>query len=315
MRALVAGGAGFIGRAMCMKLLERGDEVVCVDNLVTGSIEHVKELSQQPRFSFVEADISEGVEVAGPLDAVLNLACPASPADFGPLSLEILNTGSRGVAHLLEVARVNHARFLQASTSEVYGDPLVHPQAETYWGNVNPIGVRSVYDEAKRFGEALTMAFHRRYGTEVRIARIFNTYGPGMRPDDGRVVSNFVTQALRGQPLTVYGDGSQTRSLCYVEDEVDGLLKLLSSDYTGPVNVGNDDERTVREIAELVIELTGTDSEIAIAPLPADDPTQRRPDLSIARGTIGWEPSTALRVGLGSTIEWFKSRLGANIKP
>jgi dTDP-glucose 4,6-dehydratase len=311
-RVVVAGGAGFIGRTMCSKLLDRGDEVLCIDNLVTGSGEHVKELSSRPGFSFVEADISSPVDLAGPIDAVINLASPASPADFGPLSLEILNTGSNGVANLLELARTNHARFLQASTSEVYGDPAVHPQPESYWGNVNPIGPRSQYDEAKRFGEALTMAYHRRHGTEVRIARIFNTYGPGMRLDDGRVVSNFVTQALRGMPLTVYGDGSQTRSLCYVDDEVDGLLALLASGYTGPVNVGNDDERTVKEIAELVVELTGSRSEIAYLPLPADDPAQRRPDLTVARREIGWNPATSLRDGLVSTIDWFRSRLDAS---
>ena len=315
MRVLVAGGAGFIGRVMCVKLLERGDDVICVDNLVTGSRDHVKELSERRGFSFVEGDISAGVDVPAQLDAVVNLACPASPADFGPLSIEILNTGSRGVANLLELARRNGARFLQASTSEVYGDPLVHPQTENYWGNVNPVGPRSVYDEAKRFGEALTMAYRRRHGLEVRIARIFNTYGPGMRPDDGRVVSNFVTQALQGKPLSVYGDGSQTRSLCYVDDEVDGLLALLASDYTGPVNVGNDDERSVKEIAELVIELTGTRSEIAYAPLPADDPTQRRPDLTLARRELGWEPVTSLRAGLVSTIEWFRSRVDSNQQP
>ena len=312
MRVAVAGGAGFIGRAMCSKLLDRGDEVVCIDNLVTGTGEHVKELSERAGFSFLEADISREVDPDGPLDAVVNLACPASPADFGPLSLEILSVGSAGVANLLQLARARHARFLQASTSEVYGDPLVHPQPESYWGNVNPIGPRSVYDEAKRFGEALTMAHHRRYGLEVRIARIFNTYGPGMRLDDGRVVSNFVTQALRGMPLTVYGDGTQTRSLCYVDDEVDGLIALLGSDYTGPVNVGNDDERTIQEIAELVIELTGSGSEIAYLPLPADDPAQRRPDLAVARREIGWEPVTPLRDGLRSTIDWFRSRLEAS---
>ena len=315
MRVLVAGGAGFIGRAMCIKLLERGDEVVCVDNLVTGSSEHVKEMSERAGFSFVEADIGATLDVSGPFDAVVNLACPASPVDFGPLSIEILTTGSRGVANLLDLARRNHARFLQASTSEVYGDPLVHPQPETYWGNVNPIGTRSVYDEAKRFGEALTMAYHRRYGLEVRVARIFNTYGPGMRPDDGRVVSNFVTQALQGRPLTVYGDGSQTRSLCYVDDEVTGLLALLASDYTGPVNIGNDDERSVREIAALVIELTGSRSEIAYSPLPADDPTQRRPDLTLARRELNWSPVTPVRDGLVSTIEWFRSRLDSNQQP
>ncbi|HEX6392458.1 MAG TPA: NAD-dependent epimerase/dehydratase family protein [Acidimicrobiales bacterium] len=309
MRVAVAGGAGFIGRTMCLKLLDRGDEVICIDNLVTGSTEHVKELSVHAAFSFIETDVSAGVDIAGPLDAVINLASPASPADFGPLSLEILRVGSSGVANLLELARQHHARFLQASTSEVYGDPAIHPQPESYWGNVNPIGPRSVYDEAKRFGEALTMAYHRRYGLEVRIARIFNTYGPGMRLDDGRVVSNFVTQALRGMPLTVYGDGSQTRSLCFVEDEVDGLLALLASGYGSPVNVGSDDERTVKEIAELVIELTGSESEITYSPRPENDPAQRRPDLTIAEREIGWKPSMPVRDGLVATVDWFKCRL------
>ena len=294
---------------MCQKLLDRGDEVICIDNLVTGSTEHVEELSERAAFSFLETDVSAGVDIAGPLDAVINLASPASPADFGPLSLEILRVGSSGVTNLLELARQHHARFLQASTSEVYGDPAVHPQPESYRGNVNPVGPRSMYDEAKRFGEALTMAYHRRYGLEVRIARIFNTYGPGMRLDDGRVVSNFVTQALRGMPVTVYGDGSQTRSLCYVDDEVDGLLALLASGYGSPVNVGSDDERTVKEIAELVIELTGSASEVTYSPLPADDPSQRRPDLTVAKHEIGWKPTTPLRDGLVATIDWFKCRL------
>ncbi len=305
---LVAGGAGFIGRSMCARLLDRGDEVICVDNLVTGSISHVKDLEDRKGFSFVEADISSVGELAvGAVDAVVNLACPASPADFGPLSLEILDVGSRGVVNLLELCVRTGARFLQASTSEVYGDPAVHPQPETYWGNVNPVGPRSVYDEAKRFGEAVTMAYHRRFGADVRIARIFNTYGPGMRHDDGRVVSNFVTQALRGEPLTVYGDGTQTRSLCFVEDEVGGLIALLESDVGTPVNIGNDDERTIAEIASLIIELCGSPSEISHLPLPADDPMQRRPDLTVARTRLGWEPTTQLRDGLARTIDWFRS--------
>lgn len=293
---------------MCTRLLDRGDEVICVDNLVTGSIGNVKELEGRPNFTFVESDISTSVEFGDEsLDAVVNLACPASPADFAPLSLEILRTGSNGVVNLLELCVRSGARFLQASTSEVYGDPAVHPQPESYWGNVNPIGVRSVYDEAKRFGEAVTMAYRRRHGVEVRIARIFNTYGPGMRHDDGRVVSNFVTQALRGDPLTVYGDGNQTRSLCFVEDEVTGLLALLESGIPTPVNIGNDDERTVGEIAALVIELSGSRSEISHLPLPADDPAQRRPDLTVARTELGWAPSTPLREGLARTIEWFRN--------
>jgi dTDP-glucose 4,6-dehydratase len=309
MRALVAGGAGFIGATMCARLLDRGDEVLCVDNLATGSRDNVKYLLERNGFSFVEANISDGVPVEGTFEAVINLACPASPADFEPLALEILDVGSRGVANLLALAQRDGARFLQASTSEVYGEPLVHPQPESYWGNVNPVGPRSVYDEAKRFGEALTMAYQRKYGLETRIARIFNTYGPRMRPEDGRMVSNFVNQALRGQPLTVHGDGSQTRSLCYVEDEVTGLLALLDSSCTGPVNMGNDDERTVLDVAQLVLELCGSTSGIIFVDRPTDDPSQRRPDLTLARRELGWEPTTPIREGLARTIEWFKDRI------
>jgi dTDP-glucose 4,6-dehydratase len=280
-----------------------------VDNLATGSRDNVKYLLERNGFSFVEANISDGVPVEGTFEAVINLACPASPADFEPLALEILDVGSRGVANLLALAQRDGARFLQASTSEVYGEPLVHPQPESYWGNVNPVGPRSVYDEAKRFGEALTMAYQRKYGLETRIARIFNTYGPRMRPEDGRMVSNFVNQALRGQPLTVHGDGSQTRSLCYVEDEVTGLLALLDSSCTGPVNMGNDDERTVLDVAQLVLELCGSTSGIIFVDRPTDDPSQRRPDLTLARRELGWEPTTPIREGLARTIEWFKDRI------
>ena len=309
MRVLVAGGAGFIGATLCRRLLARGDEVVCVDSLVTGSIDHVKELSNRDAFQFVEADVSEEVPADGAFDAVINLASPASPVDFEPLALAILEVGSRGVGNLLDIAHRHGATFLQASTSEVYGEPLVHPQPEDYWGNVNPIGARSVYDESKRFAEALTAAYHRRHGLEIRIARIFNTYGPGMRVDDGRVVSNFVTQALQGLPITVHGDGSQTRSFCYVDDQVSGLLSLLESDYCGPVNIGSDDERTVLELALLVLELTGSDSQIILTGRPPDDPTQRRPDLTLARAKLGWEPSTPLRTGLARTVEWFEGQI------
>jgi dTDP-glucose 4,6-dehydratase len=291
-------------------LLHRGDEVVCVDNLITSSGDNVKALIEHHGFTFVEADVSGPIPVDGSFGAVVNLACPASPADFGPLALEILEVGSRGVVNLIELARSYGARFLQASTSEVYGDPLVHPQTESYWGNVNPVGVRSVYDEAKRFGEALTMAHHRRHGLEVRLARIFNTFGPGMRADDGRVVSNFAVQAIRGEPLTVYGDGSQTRSFCYVDDLAGGLLALLDSDYTGPVNVGSDEERTVLEVAQLVLELSGSTSGIIFFPRPADDPSVRCPDLTLARRQLGWEPTTPFRDGLARTIEWFAGRSG-----
>lgn len=296
---------------MCARLLDRGDEVLCVDNLVTGSEANLMPLVDRPGMTFLQADVcSDLVLPAGvAFDAVINLACPASPVDFEELSLEIMNVGSRGVANLLELAREQGARFLQASTSEVYGEPLQHPQAESYWGNVNPVGPRSVYDEAKRFGEALTMAHHRRYGTRVRIARIFNTYGPRMRPDDGRVVSNFIMQALRDEPLTIHGDGSQTRSFCYVDDEVEGLLALLESDVTGPVNIGSDEEQTVRDAAEMVLKLTGSSSKIAQVDRPIDDPTHRRPDLTLARGLLGWQPTTPFEDGLARTIEWFRNSL------
>ncbi len=309
MRVLVAGGAGFIGATLCARLLDRGDQVLCVDNLITGSADNVKPLLDRGGMAFVEASICGPMAFPGPFGAVVNLACPASPADFGPLALEILAAGSQGVANLLELARRDGARFLQASTSEVYGEPLVHPQPESYWGNVNPIGPRSVYDEAKRFGEALTMAFHRTHGSEVRIARIFNTYGPGMRPDDGRVISNFMMQALRGEPLTVYGDGSQTRSFCYVDDLVTGMLALLGSSYTGPVNIGSDEERSVLEVAQLVLEVSGSRSGIVFRDRPVDDPSQRRPDLTLARRQLDWGPTTAMADGLARTIEWFRARI------
>jgi len=305
MRFLVAGGAGLIGSAMCAALVGRGDDVVCVDNLLTGSRANVEELSGDDRFVFVEADITAGIPVDGPFDVVINLACPASPVDFGPLALEILSVGSTGLRNLLEAARGWDATFLQASTSEVYGEPLVHPQPESYWGNVNPVGPRSVYDEAKRFGEALTMAYHRRCGVAVRIARIFNTYGPRMRPDDGRVISNLVTQALSGKPLTVYGDGAQTRSFCYVDDEVAGILALLRSPLPGPVNIGNPAECSVAELARVVLEVTGSPSPIEHRPLPEDDPTQRRPDITLASGALGWAPQVTLRDGLRRTADWF----------
>jgi dTDP-glucose 4,6-dehydratase len=309
MRAVVAGGAGFIGAPLCARLLDRGDEVVCIDNLVTGSGDNVKPLGERAGFTFIEADICAGVTLNGPVGAILNLACPASPVDFGPLSLEILDVGSRGLANLLELAHTHTARFLQASTSEVYGDPLVHPQPESYCGNVNPVGPRSVYDEGKRFGEALTMAYHRRHGLDVRIARIFNTYGPRMRADDGRVVSNFVTQAIRGEPLTVYGDGSQTRSFCYVDDLVSGLLALLDSTCSGPVNLGTDDERTVLEIAHTVLDISGSRSTVEFRPRPIDDPGVRRPDLTLARQVLDWNPTTPLQDGLRQTYDWFESRM------
>jgi dTDP-glucose 4,6-dehydratase len=306
---VVAGGAGFIGSSLCRRLLERGDEVVCVDNFVTGRADNVSALVADRRFVLLQADVCEAVACDGPVDAVLNLACPASPADFGSLALEILDVGSRGTASLLALAALHGATFLQASTSEVYGDPLVHPQPEGYFGNVNPVGPRAVYDEAKRFGEALVTAHNRNLGTDVRIVRIFNTYGPRMRADDGRLVSNLVTQALAGRPLTVYGDGSQTRSFCYVDDLVTGILALLGADHTGPVNLGTTDERSVLDMAQLVKELTGSSSPITFAPALTDDPAQRRPDLGLAERLIGWAPAVALDDGLAQTVDWFAAHV------
>jgi dTDP-glucose 4,6-dehydratase len=283
--------------------------VVCIDNLVTGEESNIADLMTGPGFTFLLHNVSEHVEVDGPLDAVMHLASPASVVDYLDLPIQTLKVGSLGTHNLLGLSRVKGARFFLASTSEIYGEPLVHPQVETYWGNVNPVGPRGVYDEAKRFAEAITMAYHREHGLDVRIARIFNVYGERMRPNDGRVVSNFVVQALEGQPLTLYGDGSQTRSFCYVEDEIRGFLALLDSSYVGPVNIGNPDEFTIAELANLVIELTGSKSPIEYRPLPVDDPTQRQPDISLARDVLGWEPRIALREGLSRTIEWFRSRI------
>ncbi len=294
-RLVVMGGAGFVGSHLCDQLLERGDLVVCVDDFSTGRPANVAHLTEHPRFTLVEADVSETLPIEGPVDGVLNLASPASPPDYLARPLETLAVGSEGTRLGLELAARAGCRFLLASTSEVYGDPDVHPQSEAYWGKVNPVGPRSVYDEAKRFAEALTMAHHRALGTDVGIARIFNTYGPRLRPDDGRVVSNFLLQAMRGEAITVYGDGSQTRSLCYVEDEVRGLIALFDSNLTGPVNIGNPDEYTVLELARTVIDLFGSASEIVHLPLPVDDPTRRRPDITLARNALNWEPTTELR--------------------
>jgi dTDP-glucose 4,6-dehydratase len=299
------GGGGFLGSHLCDRLLDRGDQVVCVDDFSTGRPENVAHLSEHRGFTLVEADVSASLPVDGPVDGVLNLASPASPPDYLARPLATLAVGSEGTRRGLELAERHGARFLLASTSEVYGDPEVHPQTEAYWGNVNPIGPRSVYDEAKRFAEALTMAHHRERGTNIGIARIFNTYGPRLRPDDGRVVSNFLFQALAGEPLTVYGDGSQTRSLCYVADEVGGLVALLDAEITGPVNIGNPDEYTVLELAQVVIDLTGSGSTIVHRPLPLDDPTRRRPDISLARRALGWEPTTGLKDGLAQTAAYF----------
>ena len=308
-RVVVAGGAGFLGSHVCERLLERGDEVIALDNLITGSLDNISHLFAEPGFSFQHQDVSTHVHVPGPIAAVMNLASPASPKDFGEIPIPILKVGALGTHNLLGLAKDKGARFFQASTSEVYGDPLVHPQPETYWGHVNPIGPRGVYDEAKRFGEAMVMAYHRHHGVDVRIVRIFNTYGPRMRPDDGRVVSNLLVQALSGEPLTIYGEGEQTRSFCYVDDEVEGFLQLLDSDHVGPVNMGNPNEFTVRELADLVLEITGSSSELVFEPLPTDDPARRQPDITLARSVLGWEPKVQLREGLARTAEHFASIL------
>jgi len=304
-RIVVTGGAGFLGSHICETLIGRGDEVVAIDNLLTGSIDNVSHLFGEKGFVFVEHDVTNFVHVSGPVDAVMHFASPASPVDYLEHPIKTLKVGSLGTHKTLGLAKDKGARYMLASTSEVYGDPKVHPQTEDYWGHVNPVGPRGVYDEAKRFAEAMTMAYHRSHGVDVRIVRIFNTYGERMRPHDGRVVSNFLVQALDGKPLTVYGDGSQTRSFCYVDDEVGGILALLDSDHVGPVNIGNPNEFTVLELAQRVLEVTGSSSEIVYEPLPVDDPTQRQPDISLARRVLGWEPRVPLEEGLRNTAAWF----------
>ena len=309
MRVVVAGGAGFLGSHVCDALIARGDEVVCLDNLLTGRRANIAHLDNDRAFEFVECDVADAAVVQGDVDAVMHLASAASPRDYLALPLETLAAGSAGTKNLIDLALAHDARFFLASTSEVYGDPQVHPQPESYWGHVNPIGERSVYDEAKRFAEALTVASRRTLGLDSRIVRIFNTYGPRMKPDDGRVVSNFIVQALRGDPLTIYGDGNQTRSFCYVDDEVRGFLALLDGAEPGPVNIGNPGEFTMLELADLVLDMTGSKSEISFAPMPADDPTRRRPDIALARRSLGWEPAVDLRTGLESTIPYFAASL------
>ncbi len=304
-RVVVTGGAGFLGSHLCTALLARGDEVVAVDNLSTGRVQNIEHLFGHDGFQFVRHDVSEYLWVPGDVDAVLHFASPASPRDYLELPIQTLKVGSLGTHNGLGLAKDKGARFLLASTSEVYGDPQVHPQTEDYWGHVNPVGPRGVYDEAKRFAEAISMAYARTHGMAVRIVRIFNTYGPRLRSQDGRVVSNFIDQALKGEPLTIYGDGTQTRSFCYVDDEVRGFLALLDSDLDGPCNIGNPDEFTVRELADLVIEVTGSDSEIVHEELPVDDPAKRRPDITRARTELGWEPEIDLREGIERTVAWF----------
>jgi dTDP-glucose 4,6-dehydratase len=304
-RAVVTGGAGFLGSHLCERLLECGLEVICLDNFLTGSAQNVMHLMGRRGFRLIECDLTNFVHVPGDVDLILHFASPASPTDYLRMPIETMKVGSLGTLHALGLAREKGARFVLASTSEVYGDPLEHPQRETYWGNVNPIGPRGVYDEAKRFSEALSTAYRTSHGVDTAIVRIFNTYGPRMRADDGRAIPTFMGQALRGEPLTVAGDGSQTRSICYVEDTVRGILAVAASQHAGPVNIGAPDEVTMRELAERIRDITGSASDITYIELPVDDPKVRRPDISRARELVGWEPSVAPADGLRRTAEWF----------
>ncbi len=311
MRTLVTGGAGFVGSHLCGRLLRGGEEVCCVDSLLTGRVNNIAPLIGRSGFTFVEHDVVEVLPPMPPIDRIYHLASPASPPAYQRYPIETLRVNSEGTRRLLELAKRHGARFLYASTSEVYGDPLEHPQREAYRGNVNPVGPRAMYDEAKRYAEALTISYAEACGVDARIVRIFNTYGPRMDPDDGRVVSNFVVQALRSRPLTVYGDGSQTRSFQYVDDLVEGVVRLMESDVRGPVNIGNPSEYTVLELARLVQELTDTDSPIEFRPLPSDDPKLRRPDISLAKAVLGWEPVVPVAVGLERTIAHFRAELAS----
>jgi dTDP-glucose 4,6-dehydratase len=307
MRILITGGAGFIGSHLCDHFLGRGNEVVCMDNLLTGRRENVAHHQGDVRFQFIEHDVTEYICVDGPLDFILHFASPASPADFEALGIRILKVGALGTHKALGLARAKEAKFLLASTSEVYGDPQIHPQTEDYWGNVNPIGIRGVYDEAKRFAESMTMAYNRLHGIDTRIVRIFNTYGERMRRKDGRAIPNFITQALEGEEITVHGDGSQTRSIGHVSDLVAGISKLMESTVTTPVNIGNPVELTMLQLAEKIIDLTGSSSQIVHGPLPEDDPKIRLPDITKARQMLGWEPLVDPQAGLTRTIEWFRN--------
>ena len=308
MRVLITGGAGFLGCHLCDSLLAEGHTVLAVDNLLTGSLRNLEHLSTEPRFDFLQVDVCEPFD-PGPVDYVFHAASPASPVDFIAYPLETLRTGAIGTLNMLELARRCRARFMMFSTSEAYGDPLEHPQEESYWGNVNPVGMRASYDEAKRFAEAATMAYHRSHNLDTRIARIFNTYGPRMRIKDGRVISNFLTQAILGQDITVYGDGSQTRSFCYVADEIEGILRLSRASYHEPVNLGNPNEFTVMECAQLVLGVTGSKSRIVFKPLPSDDPRQRLPDISLAKQLLGWEPTIDLPTGLKLCLGFFQQAM------
>jgi dTDP-glucose 4,6-dehydratase len=307
---LVTGGAGFLGSHLCDRLLEEGHELLCLDNLLTGRSENIAHVMDQPRFTFIEHDVTKPIEIDGPLEYILHFASPASPKDYEKHPIHTLKVGALGTYHALGLAKAKGAVFLLASSSEVYGDPQVNPQPESYWGHVNPVGPRSVYDEAKRYAEAISMAYHHVHHTEVRIARIFNTYGPRMRLNDGRALPSFMAQALMGDPLTVYGDGSQTRSFCYVSDLIEGIYRLLHSDEREPVNLGNPEEVTILELAREVIEVTGSRSEIIFQPLPRDDPRVRRPDITRAKHRLGWEPRVSRLEGLKRTLAYFQSSLG-----
>ena len=313
-RVLITGGAGFLGSHLCERFIAEGAEVICMDNLVTGDLRNVEHLFGNERFVFQHQDVTEFIHVPGDLDYVLHFASPASPIDYLELPIQTLKVGSLGTHKALGLAHAKQARFLLASTSEVYGDPLTHPQKESYWGNVNPVGPRGVYDEAKRFAEAMTMAYNRYHGVETRIVRIFNTYGPRMRLNDGRALPAFMGQALRGEDLTVFGDGSQTRSFCYVDDLVEGIYRLLMSDEELPTNIGNPHEMTIKEFAEAVVDITGSGSKLTFKPLPEDDPKIRQPDITKAREKLGWEPQVALRDGLERTLANFRGRVGADAK-
>jgi dTDP-glucose 4,6-dehydratase len=309
MRTMITGGAGFVGSHLCERFLAEGHTVVAVDNLITGALANIAHLRSEPRFSFIHHDISRHLEIDGPIDNILHFASPASPVDYLNFPIQTLKVGSLGTHNSLGVAKAKGSRFLLASTSEVYGDPNVHPQTEEYWGNVNPIGIRGVYDEAKRFAESITLAYHRTHQINTKIVRIFNTYGERMRLDDGRVVPNLMGQALRGEPMTVYGDGSQTRSFCYVADLVDGIYRLLHSDYHLPVNIGNPDEVSILDFAKEIRELSGTKSKLEFRPLPSDDPKLRKPDITKARKLLGWEPKVPRRDGMKRTLDYFKKQV------
>ncbi|MFQ5900552.1 MAG: UDP-glucuronic acid decarboxylase family protein [Thermodesulfobacteriota bacterium] len=311
-RIIITGGAGFIGSHLCKKLVDEGNEVICMDNLITSSMDNIAPLMGKENFRFIKYDVTEYIYIEGPVDYILHFASPASPVDYHNLPIQTLKVGSLGTHKALGLAKAKGARFLLTSTSEVYGDPLIHPQPEDYWGNVNPIGPRGVYDEAKRFAEAIVMAYHRAHNLDTRIVRIFNTFGPYMRLNDGRAIPNFITQALKGEDITIYGDGSQTRSFCYISDMVEGIYGLLMSDYVMPMNIGNPQELSVLEMAEKILRLTKSKSRIVYEPLPIDDPKVRQPDISLAKEMLGWQPRMDIDMGLKETIKDFKQRLNSD---